>query len=269
MLLHSLYYVGIIADAMTAALAAGRQRMDLFGVIMLAEVTAFGGGTVRNIVLGHYPLTWVGSPHYLLVVLAAALITISINKLMVYFRTIFLTADAIGLAVFTVMGMNVALQMGYGYLISLAAAVITGVFGGLLRDIFSNRVPLVFQKELYAMAVFVGVTFSWILRYFNVNTEINTILTLIVVFAVRMLSLKFGWSLPVFEYQEREITRSPATQIWQTVRSTPARVRENYRKHREQHHPANGSDESGRRKRYLRQVSRTRRRRRRRRRKQE
>ncbi|MFY9263170.1 MAG: trimeric intracellular cation channel family protein [Actinomycetaceae bacterium] len=216
MLLTVLFVIGITAEAMTAALAAGRERMDLFGVIMLAEVTALGGGTVRDVVLGHYPLTWVKTPEYLIVVAVAALLTVFASKLMAYFRMIFLTADAVGLAVFTVVGINVALEMGYGFIIALVAATITGVFGGILRDVFSNRVPLVFRKELYAAVVLIGVIGYWIMRYFDVPRDVNTIVTLLIVFIVRMLAVKFEWSLPVFVYQEHNYERSDVTKLWRS-----------------------------------------------------
>lgn len=214
MLLAVLYVIGITAEGMTAALAAGRRKMDLFGVIMIAEVTALGGGTARDVVLGHYPLTWVKTPAYLFVVAAAAIITISISKLMAYFRTLFLALDAVGLAVFTVLGMNVGIKMGYGFTISMVAAVITGVFGGIMRDIFCNRIPLVFQKELYAAVVLAGSIVFWTLRELGVNYDVVMIATLLTVFIFRMLAVRYEWALPVFEYQEREYFENPLTQIW-------------------------------------------------------
>ena len=97
MLLSITYIIGITAEAMTAALAAGRQRFDLFGVLVLACVTAFGGGVVRDLLLDHYPLIWVENPVYLVIVLVAALVTVSLSFLAKYFSTVFLVADAVGL----------------------------------------------------------------------------------------------------------------------------------------------------------------------------
>ena len=106
-LLTATYVVGISAEAMTAALSAGRQRLDFFAVSLLAAITAFGGGTVRDVLLGHYPLVWVENPVYLIVVLAAAAITVSLSFFMHYFRSLFLALDAVGLAAFTVLGTQV------------------------------------------------------------------------------------------------------------------------------------------------------------------
>lgn len=217
MLITVLYIIGITAEGMTGAIAAGRQKMDIFGVVMIAEMTALGGGSIRDALLGHYPLTWVHTPEYLLVVGGAAMFSVMVSPVMIYLRKLFLMLDAIGLSVFTVLGIEVARSMGYGFIIALVAAVVTGVFGGVLRDIFSNRIPLVFRTELYATCVLAGVTAYWVMMHLGVNQEVNTIATLSVVFAIRMLALRFGWSLPVFNYQERPEKRSPANQIWRRI----------------------------------------------------
>lgn len=214
MLITVLFIIGITAEGMTGALSAGRQKMDLFGVVMIAEMTALGGGTIRDVVLGHYPLTWVRHPEYLLVVTGAAVLSVSISRLMKHFRSIFLALDAVGLAVFTVVGIDVAVEMGYGFLLALVSATITGVFGGVLRDIFCNRIPLVFRKELYASVVLLGVVVYWLQGMAGVDEEIATIVTLGVVFGARMLAVRFGWALPTFEYQERTYHRSERTKLW-------------------------------------------------------
>ena len=209
-MLTVLYVIGITAEAMTAALAAGRQRMDLFGVSMIACVTALGGGTVRDMLLGHYPLRWVSEPIFLVIVVTAALITVLASFLMDYFRTIFLLADAVGLAVFSVLGAQVALSGGHGIVIACFAAVVTGVVGGVMRDILCDRIPLVFSAELYgSIALIAGLMYS-AMHLSDVPENTAVIATLLTAFTLRVVAIYYNIALPVFEYQEREIRRDPA-----------------------------------------------------------
>lgn len=213
MLLSVLFVIGITAEAVTAALSAGRQRMDLFGVLAIASMTALGGGTVRDIMLGNYPLTWVGEPRFLLAVWAAALITVSISWLMHYFRVIFLVLDAIGLSVFAVLGAQTALSMGHGLVIAVVAAVVTGVFGGILRDIFSDRMPLVFSSEIYAMVAVVAALLYMGLLELGVEENAAIIVTLIVAFVLRLFAIYYKMGLPVFEYRGADQPIDPRVRL--------------------------------------------------------
>ena len=207
MFLIVLFVIGITAEGATGALAAGRERMDLFGVAIIACVTAIGGGSVRDVLLGNYPLVWVENPMYLVFVLVAAFVTVAIPVMMNYFHWVFLILDAVGLSVFTVLGTQIALGAGHGALIAIVAAVLTGVFGGVLRDIMSNRVPLVFQGDLYASVAVSGSILYLALNAAGVNDNVNAIIVLAFTFGLRLCAIFFHWSLPVFEYQEREFTR--------------------------------------------------------------
>ncbi|WP_296110962.1 trimeric intracellular cation channel family protein [uncultured Corynebacterium sp.] len=216
-MLTVLYVLGLTAESMTAALAAGRQRMDMFGVMLIASVTAFGGGTVRDLLFGHYPLRWVDEPIFLAIVLGAALVTVLVSFLMDYFRTVFLVLDAVGLSTFALLGAQVALELGYNPLIVVVSSVVTGVFGGVLRDVLCDRVPLVFSEELYAsIAILVAVMYMGML-HFNLDETIGSqlviVICLIFAFGLRLLAIFYRISLPVFEYQEREYVRDPAGRL--------------------------------------------------------
>lgn len=201
-MLTVLWAIGITAEGMTGALAAGRERMDLFGVVMVALVTALGGGTIRDVLLGNYPLIWVREPEYLLLVIGAAILTISFAGIMKYFQPVFLLLDGLGLVVFSILGVKIAITLGHGIIIALTAAVVTGVAGGIMRDLLCDRIPLVFREELYAsISVLVALMYMG-MRWSGVGETVSVVVTILAGFILRALAIKFHIRLPVFDYQD-------------------------------------------------------------------
>jgi uncharacterized membrane protein YeiH len=201
-LLHGLSLVAIAAQAMTAALAAGRRSMDWVGVCMLSCITALGGGTIRDVLLGHYPLVWVERPSLLGLISIAALLTIPIARVVHRLNAAFLVLDAIGLVVFTMAGCDVAWQMNASLPIVIVAGMITGCAGGVLRDILCNEVPLLFRSELYASVSVVTGLFYATAFGLKLNDELWTALTFVLGLSLRLLAIRYKWEMPKFVFGE-------------------------------------------------------------------
>jgi len=198
MLLHTIYLVAIVAEAMSGAIMGMRRGMDLFGICMIGTVTALGGGTIRDMLLGHYPLGWIAHPEYLLFTVGAAVVTAIVARYLHHLRTIFLLVDGLGLVAFCVIGCDIAMGAGMHPAIVVLAGMITGVFGGLLRDILCNQIPLVLQREVYAtVALFTGSLYVGLL-YFKVDSSVAQLVSIGAGFLFRFLALHFAWRLPNF-----------------------------------------------------------------------
>lgn len=194
------FYIAITAEAMTAALAAGRRNMDWFGVCLIACVTALGGGTMRDILLDHYPLVWVANPYVLLLVCGAALLTIPLARLVERLRWPFLLLDALGLVVFTVIGCNIGIEAGVHPIIVIVAGMVTGTAGGILRDVLCNDIPLIFQGELYASVSMIAGIVYYLGLTGGVQQDLMAILAMVLGFALRVLAIAFKWEMPKFVY---------------------------------------------------------------------
>ncbi|MCX7319356.1 MAG: trimeric intracellular cation channel family protein [Hyphomicrobiales bacterium] len=203
-LLFPLAMIALVAEAMTAALAAGRRKMDWLGVAMLGCITALGGGSVRDMLLGHYPLWWVTSPYLLLLTGGAALATIGLAQFVHRFHAIFLVLDAIGLVVFTIMGCNVAMAMGQPLLIVVVAGMITGCVGGVIRDVLCNDVPLLFRAELYAsVSIVTGLLYIGGIK-FGLSPDVVIAAAVLFGFAFRLLAIRLKWEMPKFVFARDE-----------------------------------------------------------------
>lgn len=200
MLLNYLFIMGICVEAVTGAIAAGRKRMDFFGVMVIACITGLGGGTVRDVLFNTFPLTWVANPQYLLYTSVCALITIFLAHSLARIMKLFLILDALGLSAFVIIGAQKLLSNGLSPAAAVIGGMITGICGGMLRDILCNDIPLVLRKELYAVVALAGGLLYIILNHFQVPLSINVILTLIFIFTTRVLAILFHIEMPKFDY---------------------------------------------------------------------
>lgn len=199
-MLTYIYIIAITAEAMSGALAAGRRNMDMFGVSLIAFITALGGGTVRDMLLGNYPVTWTQHSAYIYLTISAGLFTMVVARYMHHLHKIFLVLDAMGLIAFTVIGCNVALKLDYSMPVVIMAGITTGIFGGILRDILCNQTPMVLHKELYAsVSLLVAVLYLTLLK-FGVDHDLNLLASFTVGLSLRLAAIRWSWSLPVFSY---------------------------------------------------------------------
>ncbi|MCK9540914.1 MAG: trimeric intracellular cation channel family protein [Novosphingobium sp.] len=202
-MLTAIYLVAITAEAMSGALAAGRRNMDIFGVAVIAFVTALGGGTIRDMVLGRFPIGWTQHPEFIYLVITAGLATTLIARHMHHLKRLFLVLDAMGLIAFSLIGSTIALDMGYPVIVVIMAGMMTGIFGGILRDVLCNQVPVVFRRELYASISLVVCVLFLCLRAIGVETDANTAISFTAGLSLRLLAIWRGWRLPIFSYQDK------------------------------------------------------------------
>jgi uncharacterized membrane protein YeiH len=198
-----IYLVAITAEAMSGALAAGRRNMDIFGVAVIAFVTALGGGTIRDVILGHFPIGWTQHPPYVYLVISAGLLTTLLARHMHHLHRIFLILDAMGLVAFSLIGCNIALELDYPTIVVIMSGMLTGISGGILRDVLCNQVPVVFRRELYASVSLAVCALFLSLRAFDTDIDINIAICFIGGLTLRLLAIHFGWKLPTFSYHQR------------------------------------------------------------------
>ena len=191
---------GVLVFAISGALAAGRRSMDIFGVLVIAFITALGGGTLRDLVLGIHPVAWIGNPTYLLLVTIAVILTLMGQRITHRFdERIMIVSDAFGLAVFTVIGVQVALrQAEISTPVAIMMGVVTGSAGGAIRDVICNDIPLILKREIYATASALGGIVYCILDALQFGTVINTLISMLCVLILRLWAVKAQWALPSF-----------------------------------------------------------------------
>lgn len=196
---------GVAVFAITGALMAGRKSMDLFGVLVIAIITALGGGTLRDVILGNHPVSWIRNDTYILVATLAALGTVIwVRMTRPIHEKGLLIADAFGLSVFTVIGTEVALQYAMPSSTAVIMGVMTGVAGGVMRDVICNEIPLIFKKEIYATACLAGAVTFVLLRMLQTPHWLDTGVAMLVVLGIRLAAIRWRFSLPRFHLLDRD-----------------------------------------------------------------
>jgi len=198
-------YAGSVAFAISGAVAAGRKKMDLVGVVVLACIVAVGGGTMRDLLLGELPVFWVDNPTFLLVGAVTALIVVPLTRTraldLLHRYQIVQVSDAAGMALFVVVGTNVAIAAGADSVAAAIIGVISGVGGGIIRDVLANDVPDVFRSgQFYATAALVGAGVYVLLLEFDLDKIVVFWVPIVIILTIRLGTLFLGWGVPTFRY---------------------------------------------------------------------
>ena len=204
-MLYLLEHFGVAVSAISGVLAARGKRVDLFGVIVLAVVTAFGGGTIRDLMLGDVPIFWVRDGSFLLNATAVAVFTFFIARVHHFRSNALLIADAFQLALFTMIGVKKALAFAVAPPVAVAMGVITGVAGGIIRDTMTGEIPLVFRREIYfyATAALAGAVVFVALQHWLPDGSANVIIAATVTLLIRFAAIRWKLALPVFKPREK------------------------------------------------------------------
>ncbi len=188
--------LGTIAFAVSGAFSAMERKLDPFGVVILAFVTAIGGGTLRDVLIGNTPVAWLRNDVTATVILAAAFITLFFGRYVKQFQKTLFLFDALGLGVFTLIGMEKGLRMQLSPGICIALGTITACFGGVIRDVLLNNVPLIFQREIYASACILGGSLYLLLQKTGIPNDWNTIIAILVIVLIRIIAMRYKLMLP-------------------------------------------------------------------------
>ncbi len=189
-------FLGTFVFAISGVRLAAEKKMDIFGAIIIGFASAIGGGTIRDLLLGATPVAWIQNSGYLYLIVSAVVIGILFDRYIFELKNMLLIFDSIGLGVFTLAGMQKAINYGIDTEYAVILGVTTATAGGIIRDILANEVPLILQKEIYATACFAGAFIYLLLEYFNINYHYNSLITIIFIVVLRTIAVKFNIAFP-------------------------------------------------------------------------
>lgn len=188
--------LGITAFAISGVLSAMDKRLDLFGIFIIGFVTALGGGTLRDVLLGVTPVTWLTDIRYLLTVAISVVMALLLQRQLSYLRTSLFLFDTIGIGLYTVVGVEKGIAAGLHPVMCIAIGVITASFGGVIRDILCNEIPVIFHKEIYATACIAGGIAYFILQLFPFQGDVIFVVPILLIIGIRILAVRYHLTLP-------------------------------------------------------------------------
>lgn len=193
---YTIDILGTIAFAISGVLVAINKKMDPFGILIIAFVTAVGGGTLRDLLIGHTPVSWMKDMTYTWVILGSAIVAVILRNRINYLRTSLFLFDTIGIGLYTVVGIEKGINAELHPIICIALGTITASFGGVIRDILCNEIPVIFRKEIYATACIVGGLSYFLLRKLPIESDFVYIISILIVIIIRLLAVRFKIALP-------------------------------------------------------------------------
>lgn len=197
--LYPLELLGTFFFAISGALAVQDHHDDLFGAGFLGFVTAIGGGTLRDIMLGSYPLVWIGDIQFLYAIFAGVLVAYFFFKSLVRLKRTFQFFDTLGISFFTILGVEKALSLGVRPEIAAIMGMFSAVMGGVIRDTLTNETPVLFRKEIYATACLAGAVLYLLLFRLGVDRDINMVVSIMLILVIRLLAVRYRLALPNFK----------------------------------------------------------------------
>lgn len=193
---YTIDILGTIAFAISGVLVAMNKKMDLFGILIIAFVTAVGGGTLRDILIGQTPVGWMKDMTFTYVILGSAVFAVIVRNKINYLRTSLFLFDTIGIGLYTIIGVEKGLSAGLHPIICIALGTMSACFGGVIRDILCNEIPVIFRKEIYATACILGGLSYFLIRKLPLESDFVFMISGAIVIIVRLLAVKFKIALP-------------------------------------------------------------------------
>jgi len=193
---YTIDILGTIAFAISGVLVAMNKKMDLFGILIIAFVTAVGGGTLRDILIGQTPVGWMKDMTFTYVILGSAVFAVIVRNKINYLRTSLFLFDTIGIGLYTIIGVEKGLSADLHPIICIALGTMSACFGGVIRDILCNEIPVIFRKEIYATACILGGLSYFLIRKLPLESDFVFMISGAIVIIVRLLAVKFKIALP-------------------------------------------------------------------------
>jgi len=195
--------LGTFSFAVSGAFLAIQKKLDPFGVLVLSFVTAIGGGTLRDMMIGNLPVGWLRNETAAIVIFFSAIATLFFGRFLKQFTTTLFLFDALGLGLFTIIGVELGIDKHFSIGVCIALGTITACFGGVIRDVLLNDVPLLFRKEIYAMACIAGGLIYFLFKELKLDPSLSKIICILIIFIIRVLAVRYKISLPQFYDQKK------------------------------------------------------------------